>query len=431
MTRIYSFRFKRILGVFLALIMFISILTVPANAAPNKSNMPGKWSYRYVGSGSKRVKKKYSYEYSDGTTPERITRIGEKVYLFGSDGILSMSTESNRMIRFRGKIYLIGSDGVAKSGWRVYKNKLYYFSKKTFAALTNRKFGGILLGTDGTAKNTLNANLKKECIKILGSITKSSDSKATKLAKAYNYMASRKNFSYALKYPDLTSKSWGKTHAYNMLTTHSGNCYSFACAFAALAQEIGYESYVVPGRIHGNRDRSPDGYTRHCVAMVGGLYYDPELRWASGSGVFAASYCPVSFVQGHFRFKSFEGNILTNHKKASVEKNKVVLKDGYYQYYDSKGNSVYGTYYVKGKLFKFKKNEGMSVSDYNKLQSYTKEGTAFSDLKKYIGEPSESSSATSCYIVGATDYIHKYKHIIVYTVKEPYGIEKLVSISSK
>ncbi len=423
--------YSRLFGIILVLVFVINTVKIPVSAAPNVSFLSGKWKYESVNTSSGRVRKKLSYAYSNGKLPRDITRINGKVYLFGSDGKLSRSKVSNRIIKFRGKIYLIGSDGIAKSGWRIYNNKLYYFSKKTYAALTNRNFGGIVLGTDGTAKNTLNANLKKECLKILSSCTKESDSKATKLRKAFDYMASRRNFSYALKYPDMKTKSWGKTHAYNMLTTRSGNCYSFACAFAALASEIGYTSYVVPGRIHGNRDHAADGYTRHCVAKVGSLYYDPELKWATGNGCFAAPYCPVQFVVGEFKFKSFEGNKYTNNKAAKVEKNKLILKNGYYQYYNSKGGAVYGTYCIKHKLYKFKKNEGISVTDFNKLQTYVKEGAEYDQLVDQIGKSISTSSAASCYEPGATDYIHKYKHLVVYTVKGSDNVERVTYISSK
>lgn len=56
----------------------------------------------------------------------------------------------------------------------------------------------------------------------------------------------------------------------------------YACAFAALAREIGYDPYVVCGRVPGTRDGAGDGFTRHSWVIINGLHYDPEGQLKAG-----------------------------------------------------------------------------------------------------------------------------------------------------
>ena len=44
-----------------------------------------------------------------------------------------------------------------------------------------------------------------------------------------------------------------------VMVNGGGNCYGFASAFAALAQEVGYEPYMVYGYVPGSRDGRADG----------------------------------------------------------------------------------------------------------------------------------------------------------------------------
>lgn len=110
-------------------------------------------------------------------------------------------------------------------------------------------------------------------------------SRAQKRRACWNYMVRRGRFHYALKYPNLSKKGWQRATALNMLSTKSGNCYSFACGFAALTKEIGDRPVVICGRVSGRRDHASDGMTRHSWVQIGGRNYDPEGQfagWARG-----------------------------------------------------------------------------------------------------------------------------------------------------
>lgn len=149
------------------------------------------------------------------------------------------------------------------------------------------------VGLSVKAVNTTEAvdkALKTATTAVLSRVTNSSMTKSQKLRACWNYVVSGSNFSYWPKYPDTSKTGWQRSTALDMLTTRRGNCYSFACAFAALASEIGYSPTVVNGRVSGSRDGASDGLTRHCWVMIGGLYYDPEAQYAGWyRGVYGSS----------------------------------------------------------------------------------------------------------------------------------------------
>ncbi len=128
--------------------------------------------------------------------------------------------------------------------------------------------------------DVLDAKLRKKAKSIVSQITTSGMSKSQKLYACWKYVTSGSNFGYWPKYPNLNKTGWQKECALDMLNSGRGNCYSFACAFAALASEVGYSPSVICGRVTGTRDGAADGYTRHCWVIIGGSYYDPEAQYA-------------------------------------------------------------------------------------------------------------------------------------------------------
>lgn len=161
--------------------------------------------------------------------------------------------------------------------WFLLKGKLYKAGKDGRLAV-NRTVDGIPFDEKGVAKNCLETKLKKKCMGIAKQ--KNYDLKACFRYVAYD------GFKYAVKYPKI-KKGWTRKTAYDMLMTKKGNCYSFACAFAALARECGYKPLVVCGRVRGTRDHARDGYTRHCWVTIKGRFYDPEGEHAG-------------FTRGHY-----------------------------------------------------------------------------------------------------------------------------------
>ena len=82
--------------------------------------------------------------------------------------------------------------------------------------------------------------------------------------------------------------------------------YGFACTFAAMAREIGYNPYVVLGRVSGTRDGAADGLTSHGWVIIDGCYYDPEAQFAGWyRGVYGSSSYDINHqIKSIVRFAS-------------------------------------------------------------------------------------------------------------------------------
>ena len=213
-------------------------------------------------------------------------------YIFHSNGKLAKS-DSITIVTAGDKVYCAGPDGRASGGWQIKNGKLYYANKKGIVK-TDTKYQGITFTGTGEAKNNVNSKLKIMLIRKVNFLTNRKMSKQEKLKACWVYITGGK-FRYASKYPNLSSPGWQIKTAYDMLSTHTGNCYSYACAFAALASEIGYKPYIICGRVHGSRDRAADGYTRHAWIKINSRYYDPEAHYAKWlKGVYAKSRYPAA-----------------------------------------------------------------------------------------------------------------------------------------
>lgn len=218
-------------------------------------------------------------------------KIGKVYYIFDSQGRLSKA-DGVHVVKVGKNRYLAGAGGKAASGWQMVDNKFYYASK-TGKAKRNTTYKGVIFTDTGAAKNSTDVQAAITARQVLNSITNSGMTKEQKLNACWTYVTSR-NFRYAPKYPNLNAGGWQRQTAFDMLTTKTGNCYSFACAFAALASEIGYQPYVVCGKVRGSRDRSSDGYTRHAWVRINGLNYDPEGQYAGWMrGIYGRAAYPI------------------------------------------------------------------------------------------------------------------------------------------
>lgn len=193
-------------------------------------------------------------------------KVNGKVYVFDEQGKI-LRNKKNRMVTVCGKIYYIkNSAGNPATGYFVYKNNLYYADSKG-RCYTNRGKGKFYFTSKGSAKKTTDALLKIQTMRTLSRITTSKMSQSEKLRACWNYLVSEKNFRYAGSDPNRKQKGWYKTTAINMLKNRSGNCYSFACAFAALAKELGYKDVKLLS-----------GYD-HCWVTINGRHYDPQAHF--------------------------------------------------------------------------------------------------------------------------------------------------------
>lgn len=235
--------------------------------------------------------KKYYFAKDDGRLMTGSVKIHGEYYVFNDLGQLAQS-EKTSIVHAGNQIYCADKSGKAVSGWQIIGNNLYYTSK-TGRARKNTTYQGITFGNDGAARNNINTSLKIHVLKILDSITDIHMTKDQKLDACWKYLTGS-SFRYAAKYPDLNVSGWQRKAACDMLSSHAGNCYGFACAFAALAEAAGFQPYVICGRVQGSRDRMSDGYTRHAWVRINGRYYDPEAHYAGWrQGIYNSAAYPV------------------------------------------------------------------------------------------------------------------------------------------
>ena len=228
-------------------------------------------------------------------------RLNGKVYVFDSTGKLRRPSKATVMKSGKYTYYVM-PNGQAKTGWFMVGSKLYRADIKGRLSVS-RTYKGISFNKKGYAKSNLNSKLKKEVMRTVSRITTPDMSKYQKLYACWRYLTSG-NFYYGGYDPDFSDKDWYKEEAYDMLMSGGGNCYGFACTFAALAKEVGFDPYVVAGRVSGTRDGAADGLTRHGWVMIDGCYYDPEGQYAGWfKGVYGeGSYNIAHTVQRYTRF---------------------------------------------------------------------------------------------------------------------------------
>ncbi len=240
----------------------------------------------------KTVKGKKYYFGEDGKAYTGNRNVDGVRYLFSDEGKLKRAKKSRFVERGKYTFY-VTKKGQILTDWQLIDGNLYHFSK--FGRMDkDETVGKVKLLADGEAKKSVATRSKIKALKILNKICDSDIKRGKKLKAAWNYLTSRKNFRYRSIYPDQSKKNWQYSTAYSMLTYKGGNCYSFACAFAQMAEVIGYEPYLVLGRVRGSRDGASDGYTRHAWVRINGKFYDPELRFANGYYFYRTSVYPMS-----------------------------------------------------------------------------------------------------------------------------------------
>lgn len=242
----------------------------------------------------RKINKKQYYFTAKGYAATYSAKIDGKLYVFNTAGQLMQPAKSS-IVKVGKYSYYVNKNGQAATGWMVLSNKLYFADSKG-RFYKSKTYKGVTFSASGAATSNTASKLKIKSMRVVNSITNKSMSKAQKLQACWNYMTSRSRFRYSsIYYPNLSKKGWQKETALKILNENRGNCYGFACGFAALAYEVGYTPYVVCGRVSGSRDDAPDGLTRHCWVKINGLYYDPEAQYKGWmTGVYGDSYYDIT-----------------------------------------------------------------------------------------------------------------------------------------
>lgn len=267
-----------------------------------------------------KTKKGYKYKYSNGKYAKYgILTVKKAKYFidkkgYRAKGIISYKGKRYYFSKTNAKMY-IGTKlitykknkyyvvkGKVATGLKKIKKNYYYFAKKTGKMVKNKLvkvketyyyFGKSGKGVKKTAAQAYAINLIKK-------LCSSKDSGQEKLRKGFLYMVY--HYHYAIKpgFVAPANSSWVQDFAYNIYTTHSGRCYSFAAAFGVYAKEVGYTVRVINASTHGING----GYVPHAwVEVVQGGYtyvYDPELAYQTGN---VSSYYKRTYASTGARYR--------------------------------------------------------------------------------------------------------------------------------
>ena len=153
--------------------------------------------------------------------------------------------------------------------------KLYYIEGGR--VLRDGDVGTLRFGADG-AYTSGSEELDALCRDAVIRTVNLADDGERRLRSVYTYVRDR--FAYLRRnYYDTGEHGWELEEATHMLSTHYGNCYSFAAAFWALARSLGYDAHAVSGT--QGQNFAPHGWV--WMDMEDGLrcFYDVEAEYAA------------------------------------------------------------------------------------------------------------------------------------------------------
>ena len=241
----------------------------------NGARVKDQWRHMAVKLSDGREVVRWFYFRSKGAACTSVLKYRGKYYVFNKRGMLLYSN-SNKLFKVGNYYYCPDQDGVCQTGWIISNGKLYFANKfgrlvhdRTLGGAAGIRFQGI------EAVNTPSAQSKLLCMQVIQAVTTPNMTQEQKLYACYRYVVD--SCYYVLRGPaNLNDPTWMKQKTVEMLSTHGGDCISYACAFAGLAASLGYKSRVIYGRVPGSRDQAPDGFTTHGWVLIDGLQYDPE-----------------------------------------------------------------------------------------------------------------------------------------------------------
>lgn len=230
--------------------------------------------------------KKYYFEKSGDKKGQMITgwkTIGGKKYYFTKSGKKKGQAYTG-LKTIGGKKYYFTASGSKKgqmiTGWKKIKKAYYYFDEEGASVASKTVNSSRKSDKTGTAAK----KVYKRAQAIVEQITTEEMNKKEKLKACFNYVM--KYTGRRPRTPHYCGKDWPVTYANDMFLEGSGNCFSYAAAFAYMAKACGYtEVYACNSTGHG-------------WVEIGGKVYDPEQYRNTKYKYYGAKY---SSAPGYWR----------------------------------------------------------------------------------------------------------------------------------
>lgn len=180
--------------------------------------------------------------------------IGDAIYYFNADGTMSKNTTING--------FKIGADGKVQ------------FTSEQLAAVQSKQSQSTQGVASGVPADASNTTLATTVSTILSSIITSDMTDDQKLQACFDWVCDTTSYKRTYETP---SGDFTGTYAMDIFTTHQGNCYRYASAFAYLAKGCGFDARVITGQIKSAKGGlTPHGWTE--VYVDGAWYlFDPDM----------------------------------------------------------------------------------------------------------------------------------------------------------
>lgn len=200
--------------------------------------------------------------------------------------------------KISGKYYYFDSKYVQRVGWQKINNDYYYFNiahgKKGYMQ-KSKTVDGITLDKNGKAKKTSDALDKLGILikanQVVEKITNANMTRTQKLKKCFDYTKTTYKYTTWRKFSAV--KNWERAYAKDMFYKGRGNCFSYASAFAYLANALGYTNlYVVSSGGHG-------------WVEINGKVYDPDWALVSKVDTYFAMPYSRSGINGRPNYKRY------------------------------------------------------------------------------------------------------------------------------
>lgn len=270
---------------------------------------------------------RYYFDERGNAVAGKSQKIDDTYYIFSDKGKL-LRPSKNKVYQLKGGYYYVNRKGrPAATGWCLVGDKLYKVARSG-KCTTGETVEGIKLQADGSAKMNTSAKLKVAVMKRLNQLTSPDMSRTKKLRKCFNWCL-WSGWQGSAEPKDIGTEGWMQRCAYRMITTHRGECFSFACAVAAFAYELGYKPTVrgVP--------------KNHAYVLINGKSYD------NMGPRFGGTPLNLGGSAKNYKFNSWAAEKGAGGTAGSSKDDGLTMKNGAYYYYKN-GKMVKGKWIDAG-----------------------------------------------------------------------------------
>lgn len=378
---------------------------------------------------------KYYFDAKGAAVAGGAKKIKDKYYIFGDNGKL-LKPKKSKIYQLKKGVYYVNKKGQpAGKGWCVVKDRLYKVGASG-KCVTNKTVDGIILKSNGAAKEDKSTELKMYVMLIMEQVTTPDMSRKQKLRKCFDYVLKSSKYANSQEPKDIGKKGWAQRAALKVLQRKKYDCFGFACTISAFAYELGYKPTIrgkalkhafclidgkaydmvgprfgtKPLKVAGARNWKYRGWDASQPKPKGWVtkknaryYYDAKGKACTGPRKISGKYYVFDSKGKLLQNKVGKGSKTTEVKvdgKTYRVNNQGVAVAGWAKakktLYLTNGRKATGLTSYKGKLYWFSAQGVKDAAKTSKIQTNAKLNKNAATLLKLIGKPVKSRTEASC-----------------------------------